>query len=189
MGSESEATENHYLESGYAAASISDANNPFVTIRDDLEHHFGMEEGGSNIFAFINSAQRTKVEDLTDFDPITDKFIQASAMADKPFGWPTYVPGRVLGRSNHVWVIEWAWIPANYIFGIHGDAPPPLKKRVDPADTGLGRGLQLVAQDEKFPFQSSFWRHRFGIGAGNRLNGVVMELGTGGSYTVASDYD
>lgn len=68
LGSEDEATDDHYLESGYAAADISDTNNPFVTIRDELEEHFGAATGGENIVVFINSAQTAKVEALADFD-------------------------------------------------------------------------------------------------------------------------
>ena len=74
------------------------------------------------------------------------------------------------------------------VVGIHLDAPKPIMQRVDPADTGLPRGLALVARDENYPFTSSFYSHRFGFGVGNRLNGVVMELGTGGSYTVPTAY-
>lgn len=189
LGSETEATEDHYLEAGYLSAAVSDTNNPIVTIVDDLVHHFGLEVGNSNIFCFINTAQVSVIEDLTDYNPITDRFTQASALAERPFGWPAYVPGRPIGRTNGAWIIEWPWMPANYIFGIHGDAPAPLKKRVDPADTGLGSGLQLVSEDQEYPFQSSFFRHRFGFGTANRLNGVVMELGSGGTYTIPTAYD
>jgi hypothetical protein len=61
-------------------------------------------------------------------------------------------------------------------------------ERVDPADTGLTSGLQLVAQDEEFPFMASFWRDRFGYAVGNRLNGVAFEYGTGGTYTEPTAY-
>jgi hypothetical protein len=189
LGASAEATEDHYLEAGYLSAAISDANNPIVTIVADLEHHFSLETGNSNIFVFINGAQKSVIEDLTDFNPITDRFIQASLLAERPQGWPASVPGRPIGRTNGAWIIEWPWMPANYLFGIHGDAPPPLKKRVDPSDTGLPRGLALVAQDDKFPFESAQFRHRFGFGTANRLNGVVMELGTGGTYTIPAAYD
>lgn len=187
LGSESEATDNHYLESGYAAASISDTNNPYVTLRDELEEHFGTPTGGSNIVAFINNAQVSKTEALTDFDPVNDRFTQPGADTDQLFGLPS-VPGRVVGRTNGVWVVEWRWIPANYIMARHLDVPAPLVQRVDPADTGLGQGLQLVAESDTHPFSSSHYEHRFGFGCGNRLNGVVMELGTGGSYSVPSGY-
>lgn len=187
LGSETEATDNHYLESGYAASAISDSNNPFVTGRDELEEHFGASEGNSNIVAFINNAQRAKTEALTDFDPINDRFTRPGQDTDTLFDLPA-VPGRIIGRTDGVWVAEWRWVPANYIVFIHLDAPKPLIERVDPADTGLGRGLQLVARDLDFPFEASFWRDRFGYGCGNRLNGVVIELGTGGSYTIPTGY-
>lgn len=186
-GSESEATEDHYLESGYAATAISDSNNPFVTIRDDLAHHFGISGDGYNMVVFVNVAEVPETEALTNFDPVNDRFTRPGANADQLYSLPN-VPGEVIGRTDGVWVVRWDWIPASYMVGIHLDAPPPLLKRVDPEDTGLGRGLQLVTTEEQFPFQASFWRHRFGFGCGNRLNGVVMELGTGGTYTIPTAY-
>jgi hypothetical protein len=190
LGSETEATEDHYLESGYASASISDANDPIVTIVDDVEHHFGAGTGGENIAVFINNAQRSAIEGLTDFDPVPDRFIRPGDNVSVPFGWEMLARvGRVIGRhSAGAWVVEWRFMPANYLLGINLEAPKPLIMRVDPEDTGLGRGLQLVARDSEFPFVNSTWRHRFGFGAGNRLNGVVMELGTGGSYSVPAAY-
>lgn len=190
LGSETEATDNHYLESNYAATAISDTNNPYVTIRDELEEHFGIATGGNNILVLINPAEVPETEDLSDFDAIPDTFVSPGANTAIPSGYPSLIPGssRVIGRTNGVWVAEWRFIPANYMVGIHLDAPKPLKMRVDPADTGLGQGLQLVATDANYPLQASHWRHRFGIGVGNRLNGVVMELGTGGSYTVPAAY-
>jgi len=187
MGSESEATEDHYLESGYLAANISDTNNPLETVRDDLEHHFGAATGGENLVVFVNNAQRGQLEDLTDFDPVPDQFIRVGDNVNVPTGLPG-VPGRILGRCSGCWVVEWRWIPASYMLGLHMEEPGPLIRRIDPADTGLGDGLQLVARDEEFPFEASVWRHRFGFGAGNRLNGVVMELGTGGTYSIPSGY-
>lgn len=188
LGASSEATDDHYLESGYAASSISDSNNPFITVRDELEEHFGQQQGNSNVAVFINTAQVTKSEALTDFDPVNDRFTTPGANTDTLNSTPGGLPGRVIGRTNGVWVVEWKWIPANYMLGIHLDAPKPLIRRIDPSDTGLGDGLQLIAEDKQHPFTSSFWRHRFGLGAGNRLNGVVMELGTGGSYTIPTAY-
>lgn len=187
LGSETEATDNHYLESNYAATAISDTNNPYITIREELEEHFGTSTGGDNIVVFINNAETPETEDLSDFDAVPDNYVRVGSNTDVPQGLPT-VPGKVIGRTNGVWVVEWRWMPANYMFGIHLDAPRPLKMRVDPADTGLGTGLQLVARDMQYPIESAHYRHRFGFGCANRLNGVVMELGTGGTYTVPTAY-
>lgn len=187
LGSASEATDDHYLESGYAASAISDTNNPLETIRDEIEEHFGAGTGGENLCVFINNAQRAKVEDLTDFDAVPDQFIRTGDNVNVPIGLPN-VPGRILGRCSGCWVVEWRWIPSAYMVGLHLEAAKPLMRRIDPADTGLGDGLQLVARDQEFPFQASVWRHRFGFGCGNRLNGVIMELDTGGTYSIPSGY-
>lgn len=188
IGSMTAATENHYLESGYAASAISDTNNPYVTIAGELEEHFGTPTGGSNIVVFINNAQVAKTLALTDFVPVTALGIMPGDQRATVTGMPSELTAgswRILGREEGagVWVAEWRWVPANYMLGIHLDAPKPLMERVDPANTGLGSGLQLVARDEEYPFETNFWRDRFGYGVGNRLNGVAFELGTGGTYT------
>jgi hypothetical protein len=66
--------------------------------------------------------------------------------------------------------------------------PGPMKKRLDPAEQGFAEGLELVSKDSRFPFDQSHYRNRYGMGVGNRLNGVVMELGTGGTYTIPTAY-
>lgn len=188
VGSEDEATDTHYLESGYASSAISDTNNPFATIRDELVEHFGQQGAGSNLIAFINQAQTAKVKALTDFDEIPDRFIRPGANVDVPYSLPANVPGTIIGRVSECWISEWRFMPANYIYAQHLDGPPPLKMRVDPANTGLPRGLNLIMQDDDYPFTSSLYGHRFGVAVANRLNGVVMELGTGGSYSIPSGY-
>lgn len=190
VGATAEATDNHYLESGYAAADISDVNDPYPTIVAELEEHFGSVAGGSNIVVFINVAEQAETEALTDFYEVSDQFIQLGVNTDRPVNMPALPSSaRIIGRHKAgCWIAVWNFIPANYMLGLHLEAEAPLIMRVDPADTGLGQGLQLVSEDEEFPFMASFWRHRFGFGVGNRLNGVVMELGTGGTYTAPNTY-
>lgn len=187
LGSQTEATDDHYLESGYAATAISDTNNPYRTIVGELQEHFGATTGGNNIVTFIHPDEVAETEDLTDFDPVVDNFIQAGANRDVPVNLPN-VPGRIIGRVSGSWVSEWRYLPTGYMVGLDMDAPPPLKMRIDPADTGLGSGLQLRARQQDFPFENAFYSHRFGFGVGNRLNGVVMEMGTGGTYSIPSIY-
>jgi len=187
LGSETAATDNHYLESGYAASAISDTNNPLPVVRDELEEHFGAPTGGSNIAAFINNAQRAVFEALTSFEAVEDSFIRSGDNVNVPVNLPT-VPGRILGRADGVWVVEWRYVPANYMIAVHLEAEAPLKERVDPAETGLPRGLQPVANDPAYPIQTLEFRARYGMGVANRLNGVVMEFGTGGSYTIPAGY-
>lgn len=188
IGSETEATEDHYLESGYAAANISDTNNPYVTIEADLVHHFGKSQGNDNVVVFIHSDQKAVTEDLSDFVELEDRFVIPGTQTSRLTGLPASHPGRVIGRTNGCWVVEWDWIPTGYMLGIYLDAPPPLKRRVDPSDTGLGFGLRLAFQDPDWPLQAEYWDNRYGLAVGNRLNGVCMELGTGGTYTIPTIY-
>jgi hypothetical protein len=188
IGSESEATEDHYLESGYSSANISDTNNPYVTIEADLVHHFGKSQGNDNVAVFINSDEKVATEDLTDFVEITDYAVIPGTQTATLTNLPTMHPGRVIGRTNGCWVIEWDWIPSGYMLGIHLDAEKPLKRRVDPANTGLSTGLSLVFDEEDFPHSAQYWENRYGFGHGNRLNLVAFELGTGGTYTIPTAY-
>lgn len=185
-----EATDMHYLESGYAATAISDTNNPYVTMVAELEEHFGETAGGSNIAIFINPAEAPETMDLTDFYAVNGRFIAAGDDADLPINLPN-VPGRVIGRmegAGGAWVVQWRWIPANYMLAIHLEADAPLMRRIDPTDTGLVRGLHIKSTDQKYPWEGAHFRNRYGYGVANRLNGVVMELGTGGTYTVPTAY-
>jgi len=189
LGSDTEATENHYLESGYAVSAISDTNNPFKTVADELEEHFGTPTGGSRIVMLTTPTICDKAEAvLTDFDPVTNRFVVPGSNVDTVTGLPATMPGRVRGVCNSVWAVEWRWLPANYAIAIHLDAPAPLVMREDPPETGLAGGLNLIAEDEEMPFRSSYYSHRFGLGAGNRLNGVALEFGVGGSYTVPTGF-
>lgn len=187
LGSENDATDDHYLVSGYAAADVSATNNPIPTLVEELEEHFGEVAGNSNVVVFINPAQAAKLQALAGFDAIEDRYIRSGANTDVPTGLPG-VPGKVIGRAHGAWISQWRWVPANYLMGIHLDAPPPLKMRVDPAGTGLGRGLQLVARDQQYPLESAHFRHRFGVGVSNRLNGVVMQLKASGTYDVPTAF-
>jgi hypothetical protein len=188
IGSESEATEDHYLETGYVASGITDTNNPYTTARTELEEHFGTPSGFGNIVCFINSAQVRLTEALADYDQIDDSHKIFGANRDRVTSDFPAVPGRIIGRTNGVWVAEWNWVPANYIVGINLDAPPPMKLRRDPASTGLPRGLHLSGETDKHPLYARHYRNRYGVGVGNRLNGVVLELGNGGTYTIPTAY-
>ncbi len=185
LGSESEATEDHYLEAGYAESAISSTNDPTATVKSELEEHFGAPTGGSDIMLFVTAAAGAKIAAISGFTKVTDMNVRPGQDTDTVTGIPSSAPGRVLGSLNNVWVVEWRYLPSGYGFGLHMGAPKPLIRRVDPAEVGLGDGsLQLVAEDTAFPFKNSVWRQRYGYGAGNRLNGIAIEFASAGSYTV-----
>jgi hypothetical protein len=183
VGSGTEATEDHYLESGYLAAAISETNNPYVTIRDDLVHHYNGTTTNNEVAVFINSAQLAVTEELNDYTPVTNINVIPGTQTATLTGMPVGHPGTLVGSTDGCWVIVWDWVPASYMIGVYLDDDAPLKMRQDPAAVGLGSGLQLVSEDQLYPVTASHWSHRFGFGCGNRLNGVCMELGNGGTYT------
>lgn len=188
-GSDTQATDDHYLESGYAATAINDTNNPYLTLANELIEHTGDVTGDVPVITFINPAEQPETEALTGFTPYVPAAIQPGSNTDAVLRPPGTPPGKTIGYVNGLcWVNTWRWIPANYILAVNTSAPAPLKMRVDPGDTGLGAGNLVPFTDDEHPFQFRDWMMRFGIGAGNRLGAAVMELGTGGTYTVPTDY-
>lgn len=191
VGSNTEATDDHYLTSLYTEANVSETNNPLVTMRDELNEHFGgPSQGGDNVVVFGDASACDEIQAglTTSFVPVSDRYTQEGDATAQPFGFPGILPGIIRGRSNGVWVVEWRWVSDAYLIGTLIDEEAPLIERVDPADTGLGSGLQLVAETDHAPLQGAQYIHRFGLGAGNRLNGVVMQLTESASYTVPSAY-
>lgn len=191
LGSESEATETHYLETNYTVANISDTSNPAATAANELEEHFGAPTSGSNIVMFAGKTLADKIASaLTEFVSVDDMGIKPGDDTATVVNSPRGIPGRLRGRCSEsgVWLAEWRWVPDNYCINVHLDAPAPLLERVDPAYTNLPRGLNLITRDDNFPFETSYYDARFGFGAGNRLNLVVLEFGTGGTYTIPTGY-
>jgi hypothetical protein len=198
QGSETEAEEDHYLNTGYTVANISDTNNPVVTARDDIAHHFGGIGSAGRQFAYIHGDDQTSYyEALTGFVPVSDQYLTlAGAIADsvnfpanvRP--WPETIPGRVYGRVNGVWMSEYKWVPDKYSICLLIEETSPLVRRHDAGDTGLPRGLNLIATHEtaNYPLRGSFFHNRYGLGCGNRLNGVVTLIDTSGSYTPPTAY-
>lgn len=189
-GSTADATANHYVETNYLAAAISDTNNPFLTAANTLKSRWGTPTGGAPLISFFNSTHYQKVAALTDFEPLADYRVVPSTASNRmsPGAVPENCPGEVVGITSGVISVTWDHIPANYILTLHMGAPKPLKMRVDPAATGLPRGLALVSRDDDNPLVNYFYRHRFGVGVGNRLAAHVTELGNGGTYTIPTAF-
>lgn len=190
LGATSEATENHYLIAGYVSSSISNSNNPFPVVKDELEEHFG--EG--NLVTLINSAQRDKVTALSSFVPVTQMHTLPGAnittmqgQTDSPDSrLSPGIPGKLLGAVSDNLIYEWRWIPADYMLTIDTNQSKPLRRRVDqPASL---RGFQLVADDERYPLRKSRWRLREGYGTRNRLNGVITQFKASGNYDIPTQF-
>jgi hypothetical protein len=195
VGAEVNATAQNYLGVAASAVAFTDTNDPTPTLVNTLEQHFGTPTGGSKIVVLCNNAQTTYFQGLSNFDTVPNRFVEyganVSLVTEMKFPDGSPILGRYLGETDSAIIMEWRWIPANYLVAIHLDAPKPLIRRVDPPETGLGEGLQMIVEDVASPIWKSSWRDRFGYGVGNRLNGVVMDLTASGganTYTIPSIY-
>jgi hypothetical protein len=190
FGSTTEATENLYLAPNYAESGISATNNPFVQARDKLETHWGYPQGGSTIFSLVNNTATQYIRLLPGFDEYPNEFVSYGDnvslgnrnLPRAPAG------GRFVGTVDGVAICEWPRIPTGWIVTIHADAPPPLKRRVDPADTGIPRGLNVRTRTMDSPLSTTSWRNRYGFGVANRLSVVVTALNSTSSYSIPTAY-
>ena len=190
-GTESEADDQHYWETvtSYAVTDVSDTQNPAVDLRDEIVEHFGGRGSNERNFVVFHNVDMTpEFAALTGYVPVPDQFIRVGDDTAVPEGWPV-IPGRIHGRLTGAWLSEWAWIPATYALGLLLEVPPPWIMRVDPADTGLTPGLQLVATDSQHPMTGAHYEHRFGLGVANRLSAAIIEISGGnGSYAPPTAY-
>jgi hypothetical protein len=177
-----EAEAQHYITSGYAASAISDTNNPIVTLVALLKVSLGA--GNPAVFVRSNSTALTKIKALADYVPVRAANIQTGSGQSVAINPPTDLPGMVVGYCDGAWIVEYDWIPANYLLIVDLAVPGPIKIRVDPALPGLTRGLTLAAQDLNFPIQSLYYTNVYGMGVANRLNGAVMELTADATYDI-----
>jgi hypothetical protein len=178
----------HYVESAYATASITDTNNPIKTISRALRARFSANGTARRRVILVASGAQDYLEALTDFEQADDVNLQRGANANSVLNIPGAIPGEIIGYCNEAYVAVWDWMPANYMIGIDLQADKPIQMRVDPGYTNLPRGLTLVTESDVFPLTKSDWQWRFGLGVVNRLNGFIMELGIGGSYSIPSGY-
>jgi hypothetical protein len=178
----------HYVETNYTVANITDTNNPIKTASRALRARFGSNGANRRRVVLIASGMQDYVEALTDFEAIDDPNIAKGANANSVLNTPASIPGEIIGYCNEAYVSVWDWMPATYAIGIDLLADKPLQMRVDPAYTNLPRGLVLVTESDRFPLTKSDWQWWFGLGVVNRLNGYVMEVAAGGSYTIPTGY-
>lgn len=185
VGAEDPAEATNYF--GINNATIDATHNPYVNAKNLFESYFGAPSGGIPMVTFIHRDQEATTRSLANFVALPPTIVRVGDDTDTVAGLPN-VPGTIIGSADGTWVSIYPWMPTGYTLSVALNAPAPLKKRVDPADTGLGSDLQLVAVDEKFPFQGSFWRNRFGFGVSNRLNGVAQQVVASTTYTTPSAY-
>lgn len=190
-GTEAEAQQNFYLAPSYSESGISNANNPFTLIRNALEPMYGFPQGGSPIVALVNTTAVQYARALAGFDEYTNRYADPGDDITTLTGLPDLPPGmRIVGVDGEAGVViaEWPRMPSGWMIGLHLDAPKPLKRRVDPANTNLPRGLHVWSKTQDNPYQTSRWRLREGYGVGNRIGAVVVALNGTNTYSIPTAY-
>ena len=179
-GADAGATDDHYL--GQAAA-IADATNPYPTIYTELTEH--PENTGGEVVALIASDLVATTEALATFYQATDPDLSPGTGITLTGTLGTPVPGKVIGKADRVWIVEWPVLPSKRIVAVATGGPKPLGMREDP-EAEL-RGFKRVAERNDHPWYESQYVRRAGFGAYNRVGALAMEI-EDSSYDIPTGY-
>ena len=171
------ATHTHYT--GVTTANAPAQAEATAAIENAVEHF-----NSGNVRVFINRAEEADWLAFADFKPYIDaRLVNQTAGIVATGALDTRnLYDRAIGLLSgaEVWVKP--WVPAGKWFITIDGPPKPLVMR-QPIPAGA-RNLRLVAQDENYPLRANEWEHRFGVAVWNRLNGVAVDVATGGgTYT------
>lgn len=179
------ATETHYF--GAAAAW---AGSTAQQKADDLQNLVLqlVEKGLASMpVIVINRAQETAVRGLTGTTPAFTEFRDSRidyVATDKPFqaGDRTRADNRAIGLFDAAVVWTKPWCPAGYIFAYDSDVterdkPGAFRQPEEPQR----QGFRMTPRQNWNPLQMEFIERYFGMGVGNRQNGVVL-------YTADTSY-
>jgi hypothetical protein len=178
------------LATGASAASTDDhlifdatlAADTFQTLYDELLEH---PENGGDVIVFIPSNVKATVEAISTFYPIEDPDLRIGAASTVLAGrLNTATPGTVLGKVEKCWVVEWKYLPDNYLIAVATEGERALAMREDP-EASL-RGFKLVAERDDHPWYERQFARRAGFGGWNRVNAAILKVAA--SYTVPTGY-
>lgn len=184
------ATNTHYL---FQLAAIADANNPFPTIYNELDEH---PSNTGPYVAYVSTSLRSAVEALTSLIPAKDPTIEYGAnittlgrtlpvdvtKRGDPFDG---FGDRFLGKVGGVYVVEWAALPAGYIFARAVGVRDVIGMREH--EPAVLRGLfpEYFTPDGNLQVQR-FLRYA-GFGVLNRVGALMMQIGAG-AYSAPAGY-
>jgi len=179
-GADAMAIDTHYLAT---ASAIADDANPFPTIYSEIMEH---PWNAGDVISFIPTGLKSTVEALANFYEYSDPNIRLGANTAELIGTPNVnVPGKLLGRVDKVWVVEWKPLPAGYMINVATDGEKPLQMRED--EEAELRGFIQVAERNDHPWYERQYIRRAGFGGYNRVGAVVQLIGNG-TYSVPTGY-
>lgn len=180
-GNDAGADDTHQL----GQAGAINTTNPYPTIFTELTEH---PENGGKVIAFIPTGLKATTVALATFLSVADANVRIGADSNVLVGaLGVPVPGTVIGyETSGVWIVEWPFLPANYIVAVTTDGPRPVGMREDP-EPEL-QGFKMVAERDDHPFWEAQWLRRAGFGIRNRVGAVVMEI-SDASYDIPTGFE
>lgn len=177
---------NHYLTSGassIAVGAFTMARSALRNVGNDKDVVYVVSHATADTvqdtFSSTDFVEPVEVRDANFIDPVGKYAVGSTyGIAD---------PGiRTRGRVKFGELVEWPHWPDNYIFAYDRTKAPPLRRRI--SDLAKYQGLQLAGDDDlpdvqTHPLARKQWRRIQGFAARNRVNGVVVQITTSGSYT------
>jgi hypothetical protein len=173
------ATDTHLLAQ---ASTISDTNNPFPSIYEELaEHPSNNVTATQPVVAYIAPNLRASVEGLTSFVPAARMLIRegvdtaVAVPAAEQYGFFGDFLGVVGSAGNSVVVRMWQHMPNDYIIAHAVGAGPVLGWRQFPEPTL--QGVIATMQDVDGNYMTMSFRRFAGFGVLNPIAAVVYRIG------------
>lgn len=190
---------NHYLESGAATVDSGDLD----AMQDHLTHHGYQSIRGYRLVLLVNSQEGEVLRTFARDDGDKYDFLPGSNVGGGMYVPPNggiigapplaNLPGLMsIGTYGQFTIVEEDYIPAGYMFAFAtgGELNVGNPVGIREHEQAALRGLRLVkGRDNDYPLIDSFYLHGMGTGVRHRGAGVVMEIGSGGTYTIPTDYD
>jgi hypothetical protein len=190
---------NHYLESGGATVDAGDVQ----AMEDHLRHHGYSLANGYQLLLLVNRQEGAVIRTfVAGASGALYTFIPGEQVGGGVFlpansgivGRPPLrnIEGlQTIGTYGPFVVVEEEYIPANYMVALASGGLDNLNNPVGirQHENASLRGLRLVkGRTPDYPLIDSFYLHGMGTGVRQRGAGVVMEIGTGGTYTIPAAY-
>lgn len=191
---------NHFVTSGTATITAPDLE----ALIGLLEEHGYTQGNGYNQVVLVNKAQGDTIRNFRsvanggtgkyDFVPAANTpsfLLPANMVTNGGAPAPTMNGLTVIGAYGDATIIQEDYIPAGYVVALVTGGPDnlsnPLAFRQHP--TANLQGLRLAkGRNPDYPLIDSFYVRGFGVGVRHRGAGAVMQITTGGTYAVPTQY-
>lgn len=182
-GAVAKATDNHYLAQ---ANDPGDNDNPFPTIREELQEHPG---NSGPIVAMIATDLRSDIENMATFVEVPDPGINYGQDTDQVnvSGIDIGPADELLGyiRGEDIYIAEWRSLPSSYLIA-HSTGKGPFVKKRQYANSDL-QGFFMEKYSPENGFELTQMVRVCGYGVSERTAAVVMYFGNS-SYAIPTGY-